>query len=272
MPISFFGPGLTLTPADITAAAVSLGCLREAIMAVLTVETGGAGGFLADGTGRPRILFEAKKFSDATAHRFDETHPLISSSVQNWKLYQGGAAEYDRLDAALTLDPAAALASTSWGLFQVLGANAVSLGYDSVAAFVALMISGEAAQLDAFVRFVRVNHLADELSSLDWAGFARGYNGPAYAANQYDTKLGMAFRTAAGLVPPAGVFFLGSTGANVRQIQLRLIAAGYPPGMVDGIYGRATELAVKRFQSMMGLVVDGIAGSNTLRTLGVTLR
>jgi hypothetical protein len=35
--------------------------------------------------------------------------------------YKGGAGEYSRLEAAMTLDKEAALKSASWGLAQVMG-------------------------------------------------------------------------------------------------------------------------------------------------------
>lgn len=269
MPITLTGPGLTLSPSDIVAAAAKLGCLREAVEAVLTVETGGAGGFLADGTGRPRILLEAKHFGDATGHQFDATNPLISCGVQNWKLYQGGAAEYGRLQEAMALDEDAALESTSWGLFQILGSNGVSMGYGSVQGFVTAMVASEAEQLDAFVMFCRINHLTEALGGLDWATFARGYNGPAYRVNAYDTKLEAAFQRAAGVKPPIGISRLGSTGSAVRAIQVALINHGFPCGTVDGIFGRATELALRRFQSMSGLSVDGVAGPASRAALGL---
>lgn len=265
---SFSGPATKLSPADITAAAAKIGCLREAVLAVLTVETGGAGGFLGDGSGRPRILFEAAKFSAATGHAYDATHPGISSRLSNYKLYKGGAAEYDRLAEALALDETAALESTSWGLFQIMGFNALTLRYDSVQQFVAEMVESEANHLDAFVSFVRLEHLDDDLAALNWAGFARGYNGASYAVNRYDTKLQAAFQAACGVVV-AGVYRLGSTGATVRAVQLALTSNGYPCGTVDGIYGRATELAVRRFQSMMGLQADGVTGPRTLALLDV---
>ena len=269
MTIELTGPSVRICPADITAAAQKLGCLREAVQAVITVETGGAGGYLNDGSGRPRILFEAKHFGDATCHEFDESNPGISCGVQNWKLYRGGAAEYTRLDEAIVLNEAAALASTSWGLFQVLGSNSHSLGYDSVEAFVTLMVASEANQLDAFVRYCRINNLTEALAGLEWAEFARGYNGPAYAANGYDTKLADAFARAGGVLRNPGILRLGSRGADVRAVQLRLINYGFRCGQVDGIYGRSTEFALRRFQSMMGLSVDGIAGPDTLNLLSV---
>ena len=62
----------------------------------------------------------------------------------------------------------------------------------------------------------------------------------------------------------------GSTGATVRQIQTKLKSWGYYSGAVDGVYGSATESAVKAFQKKNGLAVDGKAGPQTLKALGIT--
>lgn len=61
----------------------------------------------------------------------------------------------------------------------------------------------------------------------------------------------------------------GSRGSEVRTIQDKLKRWGYYYGNVDGIYGSQTVAAVKRFQRKNGLAVDGIAGTNTLRALGI---
>ena len=61
----------------------------------------------------------------------------------------------------------------------------------------------------------------------------------------------------------------GSRGSEVSAIQVRLSSLGYYKGSIDGIYGSATEKAVKQFQYDNGLVADGIAGEKTLAALGV---
>lgn len=61
----------------------------------------------------------------------------------------------------------------------------------------------------------------------------------------------------------------GSRGSEVRQIQEKLKRWGYYTGNVDGIYGSLTTQAVKSFQRKNGLAVDGIAGSNTLKAMGI---
>lgn len=61
----------------------------------------------------------------------------------------------------------------------------------------------------------------------------------------------------------------GSRGDEVTQIQERLTELGYDPGTADGIFGTRTQEAVRAFQQDYGLAVDGIAGENTLRALGL---
>jgi spore cortex-lytic enzyme len=62
----------------------------------------------------------------------------------------------------------------------------------------------------------------------------------------------------------------GSSGATVKKVQQKLKNWGYYSGSVDGIYGKNTVAAVKLFQKKNGLTVDGIAGTKTLATMGIT--
>ena len=61
----------------------------------------------------------------------------------------------------------------------------------------------------------------------------------------------------------------GDSGATVRDIQTLLRDWGYYSGSVDGIYGSATEEAVRYFQETNGLDVDGRAGPATLAAMGL---
>ncbi|MCD7818007.1 MAG: peptidoglycan-binding protein [Lachnospiraceae bacterium] len=61
---------------------------------------------------------------------------------------------------------------------------------------------------------------------------------------------------------------IGSVGADVLKIQeqLNAVSNNYPliPKLVpDGVFGEATQEAVKTFQSVFGLTQDGIVGSRT---------
>ncbi|MGB9866885.1 MAG: NlpC/P60 family protein [Bacillota bacterium] len=60
----------------------------------------------------------------------------------------------------------------------------------------------------------------------------------------------------------------GARGPDVVSLQQGLQVLGYYRGPIDGIFGAGTADAVKSFQRQHGLVVDGVAGSNTLSALG----
>ena len=56
---------------------------------------------------------------------------------------------------------------------------------------------------------------------------------------------------------------LRSKGKAVRLVQRRLAKLGYEPGFADGIYGRLTAKAVRRYQRAKGLKADGVVGKKT---------
>lgn len=62
----------------------------------------------------------------------------------------------------------------------------------------------------------------------------------------------------------------GSRGEEVRKVQTKLKSLGLYTGSVDGIYGTATQKAVRQFQKNCGITADGIAGPKTLLYLGIT--
>jgi hypothetical protein len=185
-----------LTQEDFERAAAALGCDVATVRAVAEVEAAGKG-FLVNG--RPQILFEAHIFHRLTkgvhADKKDRNGVALSSAKWDRTLYgKAGTAQHDRLEDAAAHDLGAALKACSWGLFQILGSNHIAAGYPSLGEFVEAMHSGVGAHLDAFVSFVQSMGLDEALRRHDWAAFARGYNGPAYATNQYDTKLENAWK------------------------------------------------------------------------------
>lgn len=60
---------------------------------------------------------------------------------------------------------------------------------------------------------------------------------------------------------------LGMRGPEVFWLQTRLRTTGYFKGTVDGIFGEATEVAVKAAQQNYGLNADGIVGPSTWRAI-----
>lgn len=61
----------------------------------------------------------------------------------------------------------------------------------------------------------------------------------------------------------------GCTGADVKALQILLIGNGYSCGSAgaDGDFGSYTEAAVRKCQKANGLVVDGVAGAQTMGSL-----
>lgn len=181
----------TLTPEGIARAATVAGCSPRALRAVIAVEAAGAG-FQPDG--RPKILFERHIFHRLTGGKFDASAPQVSQATPGG--YEGGKAEWSRLYAAVQLDPDAAVQSASWGLGQIMGFNWKLCGEKSLLGFLLAMHNSENAQLMLMAHFLRSTGAAVPLAKMDWAGFARSYNGSAFAKNHYDSKLAAAYESA----------------------------------------------------------------------------
>ena len=228
------GASLPISQAGMAKATQLLGVSPAEVWTVLSVETHGFG-YLNDR--RPAILFERHIFHKQTAGRFGAAYPAISSPAAGG--YLGSVKEYDRLAQAAALDPHAALMSASWGIGQVMGFNFAAAGFDNVEAMVAAMVESEDSQLEGMAAFVRAQGLNKPLANHDWAGFAKGYNGPDFAKNSYDARLGSAFqRFAAGPLPDL----------RVRQAQALLGFLGFDAGAIDGVVGKRTRSAVAMFR------------------------
>jgi hypothetical protein len=158
--------------------------------------------FLADG--RTKILFER--------HQFYKRFPIVRKPGQTQAQlladrancfksspdicnpqrggYKGGAAEYDRMAKAQRFSDTAALEAASWGQFQVMGFNAVAIGYSSVQEFARLMQLGVDQHLVSLSRFILATPKALKgirAGDPDMLGYA--YNGPAYKENNYAVDL-----------------------------------------------------------------------------------
>lgn len=186
-----------LTTEQIEKQALALGIEVAALRAVIEVECKGSG-FNADET--PVILYERHKFYEGL-----RAINWITKSKEWYQKYPdlcnpkaGGYGKYSeqhsKLSRAADLNRDVALESCSWGLGQVMGYHWKSLGYPALQHFINAMYRDEASQLDAMCRYIKANGLVKALQNKDWKAFARGYNGVAYAKNQYDVKLANAYK------------------------------------------------------------------------------
>ena len=98
----------------------------------------------------------------------------------------------------------------------------------------------------------------------------------AYCAEALAEGAGMSIHTALAWSPVCGdtpvpdrvTLTPGARGQAVQQLQIALVALGYPI-QVDGEYGPRTEAAVRDVQQRNGLAVDGIAGPDTQVAVGM---
>lgn len=243
-----------------------------ALLAVAEVESGGKIFATVNGRDEPLIRWEGHYF-DKRLKGISREHArakgLAAPKAGAVKNPKSQGPRWRILHAAQAIDSRAALESVSWGIGQVMGSHWHVLGYESVEAMVARARESAAGQLELMVRYIVEFDLADELQRRDFAAFARGYNGPGYKANAYDTKMAKAYARLSGNPPTSaatGMLRMGSKGARVRELQALLTRAGHPV-KVDGDFGTATKEAVKAFQRKQQIKRDGVVGPETFRRL-----
>ena len=184
---------------DYENAANELGIEVEVVKAIRDVETNGSGYVFSN---HPAILFEGHVFwkelkkCKKDPYDFNDSDILYPSWDANH--YVSGVAEYVRLKKARNINNDAANASASWGLFQIMGNNYKACGCDSVETFVERMCMSQSEQLKLFVEFIKYHGMQKYLKpvkpgGIQWAEFARRYNGKGYEKNKYHIRLKEAY-------------------------------------------------------------------------------
>jgi len=176
------------------------------------------------------------------------------------------------LDRAAKIHAEAAYKSISMGAGQVMGAHAERLGYRDVFEMWGSAHTME-GQIDHVVLYIERFGLVEELKCLDWAGFARGYNGPNYQKFSYDTKLQDTYRQLGGTgLPSEGPSIrMGDRRVErVKALQERLSNLGHHL-QVDGDFGPLTKRGVQAFQLEYGLPPSGVVDTATQGALDAAI-
>ena len=123
-----------------------------------------------------------------------------------------------------------------------------------------------AKTVDAVKAFQKANGLTADGTAGEQTQRAL-YGGNAKAANVKTTAAPQTGTTAAQAAAASSTLKVGSTGADVKTLQQKLIELGYLKGTADGVFGKQTASAVKAYQKASNLTADGVAGSQTLSSL-----
>lgn len=191
--MNFVGTGKKLDDIDLPKIGKLIGVGEDEIHAILDTETRGTG---FDSQNRPIILFEPHIFyKQLDANKPSSLQTAVSQGLayKSWGDKPYPRDSYPRLEEAVKIDLELALRSASWGLPQLMGFNFGMVGFSSAVEMVEKFKQDEEYQLEAMIRFIIAAGLDDELRNHNWAAFARGYNGPGFAKNQYDKKLASAY-------------------------------------------------------------------------------
>lgn len=95
----------------------------------------------------------------------------------------------------------------------------------------------------------------------------RTINGGTHGLGDRRIRTRAAFSVLNGGAPPLSTIRLGSRGEDARILQSALNQMGFGPIAADGVFGRKSDAALRKFQTAMGLSVDGICGRNTWKII-----
>lgn len=163
------------------------------LKAFAKVESGGRSGF--GGSGLPVIAYEGHIFRKLTGKVHDKAYPMLSykyvkKAGPEWQVNNKNQTKaWETLNSAIALNREAALKSTSWGKFQVVGLYS---GYPDVEDFVSDMKT-ELGQLEAFVKYCKARtSLISAMKAKNYQTMASIYNGDDYG--NYDKLIEKAYK------------------------------------------------------------------------------
>lgn len=154
------------------------------LRAVKDVESGGKG--FDEATGKIIIQFEP--------HWFKRQSPYTPSGLWSLNKVERQAAEWKAFNDAFSKNRAAAMQSTSVGLFQVMGFHYKRLGFKTEGELWDYAKESEYNQVRLGLLFIKSNEkMYNALKANDFATFAYFYNGSGYKKFNYDVRLQEAY-------------------------------------------------------------------------------
>lgn len=255
-----------------------------AALAIAEVESGGVAFATVNGKKEPLIRFEGHYFDKRLTKAQQAKARAAGLSDPRAGAVKNPVKQADRwrvLNRAIEINAGAALESCSWGIGQVMGSHWKWLGFGSVTELVNLCRRDVAGQMDVMFRFIDKSGLGKALAAKDWKAFARGYNGPAYAKNAYDTKMAAAYKrwavklskgseeiTSPLPIPEPRPPAIYTDKPTVMTVQTRLKELGYTEvGGIDGKIGTMTKAAILAFRSDNGLELVDHIDANLIESL-----
>ena len=181
--------------------AKSLGDVNtKRIRAVAQVESAGSGWF---DSGLPKILYERHYFYKFVKKTIAWVTGFISNPSSGGYTVDadknGINDNWDKLAAAVCVDPYGALQSVSIGSFQVMGRWYKDCGYKHPIDMLWAARNSEYEHWKMLAGFIKANNLTKAFLAIstnanDNVRFVEAYNGPAWRKNDYANKLAKAMR------------------------------------------------------------------------------
>lgn len=154
---------------ELVGLAQSIGIEYAALMAFISVESGGKG-FIND---RIVIQFEPSWFRKKA--------PFAPSGLWSLNKVENQDKEYKAFSNAFKINKDAAMQSTSWGLGQIMGFHYGRIGFKTVDDMVDAFKTGEYEQVKGMVKFIASDpKLLKAIREKNWHLVATYYNGGGY--------------------------------------------------------------------------------------------
>lgn len=196
----YIGTAIPLADSDYGRLAQANGIEEAALRAVTQVEAAGKGFY---SSGALVCLYEPHVAYRNTSGSLRQKLINAGLAYPKWGEKPYPKSSFPRIDQCTEIAGAEIAAiATSWGLPQILGENHIAAGFPTALEMVKNFAVSEINQIAGMIQFIKANpRMLAALEKHDWKAFARLYNGPSFAKNDYDGKLSRAYRRWAFVKP-----------------------------------------------------------------------